>query len=353
MISFIVPAHNEQACLGRTLQAIHDSARAVAQRYEIIVADDASTDATAQIARQHDATVVTVKHRQIAATRNSGARAARGDRFFFIDADTVINPRAVAAALRAMDKGAVGGGAPAGFDKNEVVPLYMRLIAAFALVLPKLIAFSGGAFMFCTREAFHATGGFNERLYWSEEGSFALALKREGSFVGLWERVTTSGRRFRKISGLQMFAGGARMIFSPIKMFTQRTLVEKVWYDSNRADDDKMPNSFAVRISNGIAFLILLVMLSGPLWNFVPRSLTPLTTSVGKIRFAIGTFNCHVGLLFWPIGIVLAVNLLRQKRVAGSLQSFALIALCLWLAFSATDGVIRVWTFFARWLTNI
>src|SRR5687768_12884150 len=98
MISFIVPAHNEQACLGRTLQAIHDSARAVAQRYEIIVADDASTDATAQIARQHDATVVTVKHRQIAATRNSGARAARGERFFFIDADTVINPRAVAAA---------------------------------------------------------------------------------------------------------------------------------------------------------------------------------------------------------------------------------------------------------------
>ena len=26
MISFIVPAHNEQSCLGRTLQAIHESA---------------------------------------------------------------------------------------------------------------------------------------------------------------------------------------------------------------------------------------------------------------------------------------------------------------------------------------
>jgi hypothetical protein len=31
MISFIVPAHNEQACLGRTLQAIHESALAVNQ----------------------------------------------------------------------------------------------------------------------------------------------------------------------------------------------------------------------------------------------------------------------------------------------------------------------------------
>ena len=36
MISFIVPAHNEQASLGRTLEAIHKAARAVGQPYEII-----------------------------------------------------------------------------------------------------------------------------------------------------------------------------------------------------------------------------------------------------------------------------------------------------------------------------
>src|SRR5688572_25807884 len=103
MISFIVPAHNEQPGLGRTLQAIHDSARAVGQPYEVIVVDDASTDATAEVAGQHNAIVVPVNHRQIAATRNSGGRAARGDRLFFVDADTTINTRAVAAALRYMD----------------------------------------------------------------------------------------------------------------------------------------------------------------------------------------------------------------------------------------------------------
>lgn len=36
MISFIVPAHNEQACLPRMLQAIHESARSVGQPYEVI-----------------------------------------------------------------------------------------------------------------------------------------------------------------------------------------------------------------------------------------------------------------------------------------------------------------------------
>ena len=51
MISFIVPAHNEQSYLGRSLAAIHESAGVVGQPYEIIVVDDASTDATAAVAR--------------------------------------------------------------------------------------------------------------------------------------------------------------------------------------------------------------------------------------------------------------------------------------------------------------
>src|SRR5262245_25078766 len=138
MISFIVPAHNEQACLARTLQAIHDSARATGQSYEIIVVSDASTDATADIARQHNETVLSVNHRQIATTRNSGGGAANGERLFFVDADTTINPVAVASALQQMDKGAVGGGAPVWLGKEEVVPLYIRLIS-FLSIFAKLV----------------------------------------------------------------------------------------------------------------------------------------------------------------------------------------------------------------------
>src|SRR5436190_13026059 len=135
MISFIVPAHNEQASLGRTLEAIHKAARAVGQPYEIIVVDDASTDATPEIAAQNNARVVSVNHRQIAATRNSGARAAQGERLFFVDADTIVNSQAIVSALQAMDKGAVGGGGATWVDKSESVPLYARLsviLLAFA-----------------------------------------------------------------------------------------------------------------------------------------------------------------------------------------------------------------------------
>ena len=126
MISLIVPAHNEQASLGRTLEAIHKAARAVGQPYELIVVDDASTDATPEIAAQNNARVVSVNHRQIAATRNSGAHAAQGERLFFVDADTTIHSRALSSALRAMDKGAAGGAAPTRFD--AAAPLYAHLL---------------------------------------------------------------------------------------------------------------------------------------------------------------------------------------------------------------------------------
>ena len=350
MNSFVVPAHNEQACLPRTLQAIHESMRAVGQAYEIIVVDDASTDSTAEIARHHGARVVSVKHRQISATRNSGARAAAGERIFFIDADTTINPRAVAAALRAMDKGAVGGGAPMWIGKGEVMPLYIKVLALGGLIGPPLIGFTGGAFMYCTRAAFDATTGFSEKMFRGEEGFFAMELKRRGRFVVIWTPVLTSGRRFRKISAWQIVVGGIRTVLSPAKMITRRSVVASIWYDSNRADDDTMPNSWPVRICNGIALLLLLVLLCAPLWNFVPQSATPLSSPQGKFRFACAFYVCHVLLICWPLAGVLLCYLLQRKYWLEWMKLAAIFAFVLWQGWSATGCVITIWTQIGHWI---
>lgn len=350
MLSFIVPAHNEAAGLGRTLQAIRETARGVGQPHEIIVVDDASTDATAEIARQHNAIVVPVNHRQIAATRNSGARAAQGDRLFFVDADTTINPRAVAAAMRHMDRGAVGGGGPTLFAGS--VPLYVRLIAFVCILGTKLASFTGGAFMFCTRAAFQITGGFDERFYWAEEGTFALRLKRIGRFVVLWQPVLTSARRFRTLSGRQFPAFLARLVFSPSKTFTQRAAVEKIWYDSNRAEDGPGPGFPGGHIANGIILLIVLLLLTGPLWNLIPWSLTPWGSVLGKFRFMDGTFLCHAALVFWPLAIIIFVHLFRRRHWFEWLKLALLGAFCAWQAWGATRGVIWFWTWFYHWLAG-
>ena len=46
MISFIVPAHNEEAWVGRCVSCIHSGAESLGEPHEIIVVDDASSDAT-------------------------------------------------------------------------------------------------------------------------------------------------------------------------------------------------------------------------------------------------------------------------------------------------------------------
>src|SRR5258708_12427538 len=122
MISFVVPAYNEERYLAATLESIHAAARAVGEPYEIVVADDASTDATAAIAEEGGARVVRVEKRQIAATRNAGARAGTGNRLIFVDADTKVNEAVVRAALPAMDNAVVGCCAALLFDAPPKCP---------------------------------------------------------------------------------------------------------------------------------------------------------------------------------------------------------------------------------------
>jgi glycosyltransferase involved in cell wall biosynthesis len=87
MLSFVIPAYNEELLLGRTLEAIRTAAAASCEPFETIVVDDASTDRTAAIAAEHGARVIPVHFRQISRTRNAGARAAAGEFLLFVDAD--------------------------------------------------------------------------------------------------------------------------------------------------------------------------------------------------------------------------------------------------------------------------
>ena len=86
MISFIVPAYNEEAELPGTLHAIRSAA--AAYRHEIVLVNDGSTDATGAIGEEFGARVISIECRQIAAARNAGAAAARGNIFIFVDAES-------------------------------------------------------------------------------------------------------------------------------------------------------------------------------------------------------------------------------------------------------------------------
>ena len=194
MLSFVVPAFNEERALPATLEAIHGAARGLDVDYEIVVADDGSTDATAAVAASAGARVVPVAFRQIARTRNAGAAAARGDRLVFVDADTHIDRRVLAAAVAALDAGAAGGGATPTFE--EAAPGWARPMMAFVVTTMRWMRLAAGCFMFARRDAFEAAGGFDERHFAGEEVMLSLALRRQGRFVILRETVVTSARKF-------------------------------------------------------------------------------------------------------------------------------------------------------------
>lgn len=236
-ISFVVPAYNEEQLLPRCLDSIHLAARAVGEPYEIVVADDASTDATATVAEAHGARVVKVACRQIAGTRNAGARVTSGERLVFVDADTAIDEAVLRATLAALDAGAVGGGAGVAFD--GAVPLYARLVLWTTVRAFRLTKLAAGCFVFCRRDAFEAVGGFDERYFASEEVFLSQALKKEGRFVILREAVTTSGRKVRDYTGWQILGNLARLSVRGLKGLKSRQGLD-FWY-GQRKSDGKVP----------------------------------------------------------------------------------------------------------------
>jgi glycosyltransferase involved in cell wall biosynthesis len=229
MISFIVPAYNEEGELPGTLRAIHSAA--TGYEYEIVLVNDGSTDATAAIGEQFGARVISIERRQIAASRNAGARAARGDVFIFVDADTRIGPQHVRGAINALESGCVGGGSRLAFDGE--IPLWGKLIFHVFSTLYFGLNLGAGAFLFTTRENFFAAGGFDEIYFASEEVFFTVALKRLGKFTLLREPAITSGRKLRmyscwKILGRLLFL----MLRGPRGVMSRKKL--DLWYAGER-----------------------------------------------------------------------------------------------------------------------
>jgi len=235
LVSFIIPAWNEESVLGPTLEALSIARRDLAVPSEVIVADDGSTDRTAEIARQLGARVVSVHHRQISATRNAGAQAAQGDLLIFIDADTIVTPESVRAAVEAVHSGAVGGGCAIRFSGS--IPAYLRVLIPIEVWFARRMRIAFGCFLFSTRAAFEAVGGFDTGLYATEEVTLSLALRRQGEFVCLRQCVLTSGRKLRTHSTVEWCIQLYRVTFARNRCIGDRSAMD-VWYGERRADPD-------------------------------------------------------------------------------------------------------------------
>lgn len=205
--SIIVPAYNEERWLAKSLPAARHAMQQLSAPGELIVVDNNSEDATAEVARELGARVVFEPVNQISRARNAGAQAAGGDFYIFLDADTLLTPELLAATLTALESGrCCGGGAVVTMERSErrLGPgLFMLVVKAV-----QLQRVATGCYVFCRADAFDDIGGFSEKVFATEEYWFSLALKRWGRRRGMPfelledQTVVTSSRKFEDSNGV-------------------------------------------------------------------------------------------------------------------------------------------------------
>jgi rSAM/selenodomain-associated transferase 2 len=185
-LAVLIPALDEEETLRRNLPA------ALAATDEVVVSDGGSRDATARVARELGARVVSGPPGR-GPQLNRAAAATGADVLLVLHADTVLPPGAIEAVRTAVAAGAVGGGFLVRFDAEGLVYRLGERVANLRARVTRAPLGDHGQFV--TRAAFEELGGFRE---WPllEDLDFIRRLGRRGRVAVLPLRVTTSARRF-------------------------------------------------------------------------------------------------------------------------------------------------------------
>ncbi|MFE4360077.1 glycosyltransferase family 2 protein [Kitasatospora sp. NPDC056800] len=180
LVSVVIPLYND----ARTLPACLDAV--TAQTYpnlEIVVVDDASTDDSALVAEKYPCRLVRQERNAgPAETRNRGAREARGEIVFFLDADVGLSPTSVAAAVERLAADPETGSVCGITAKEPLLPTtrvgdyrilqsYYWRISSEGTVTPWFSALAA-----IRRSLFLDSGGLNPALRQTEEIDFGVRL---------------------------------------------------------------------------------------------------------------------------------------------------------------------------------
>ena len=267
-LSFVVPARNEEALIGETLESILASvarATGVPRRdlwlpgtsFEVIVADDASEDGTAAVVERFaDAGVRSVHFvgGTCAASRNAGAAASSGRVLCFVDADTLIPEEAVERILERHE------------NERRCLVLY-RLASrepgmrawlwwtfwGLARRLPLARAKAMPAFMSCDRAHFENHGPFYESWAIAEEWPLTVAAYRYQRARFLYDRSLTAHTSSRRME-LQPF-GYARTFLKWVSVvlfpWARTSLSDRVRHEPSPTAHGPRPTAHRGHASTG------------------------------------------------------------------------------------------------------
>jgi glycosyltransferase involved in cell wall biosynthesis len=238
--SIVIPAHDEERCLGECLASCRAAGDDYAGKVETIVVLNRCTDRTEDVAREAGARVVREDRRNLSAVRNAGARVAGGEFLLTIDADSRMAPTTLGEADKALSSGRyIGGGVPIRPERLSA-GIVLTGLALFLWLVPPGI--SAGLF-WCRRRDFEEIGGFDEGRTIAEDVDFALRLRAHGRRCGkrfgtLWcAPVVTSCRKFDRFGdwfALKMMLRNPLAVRNAIRSGNNTDLANRLFYDFRR-----------------------------------------------------------------------------------------------------------------------
>ncbi len=193
LISFVVPAYNEEALIASCLDAISAEIARAGHAAEIIVVNNNSTDRTRQIAASFaGVTIVDEPRRGLVQARRAGCLAARGRLVANIDADTMVPRGWLDTVVRefATSPGLVALSGPfIHYDVSRTVQIVVAVFYRFAFTTYLMVRFvfragsmmQGGNFV-VLKSALDAAEAFNPDFsFFGEDTELARRLSKVGS----------------------------------------------------------------------------------------------------------------------------------------------------------------------------
>jgi hypothetical protein len=180
VISVVIPVRNGAAHLRRCLSSIKANLQP-ADRVEIVVVDNGSSDGSAEIARGCGARVISLPDLKVGACRNAGAAAAGGGILAFIDADNEVAPgwlQTCVSAFQDPQMGAAGCQYRTPEGATWVQRIYDTLRAR--TTERRDVEWLAAGNLAVRRTVFDQIGGFDEQLEACEDVQLCQSVRQAG-----------------------------------------------------------------------------------------------------------------------------------------------------------------------------
>lgn len=179
MLSIIIPTFNEENYLSLLLKSIKNQDFGVPpESYEIILADAGSTDKTLEIAKEYGCKII--PGGLPAKGRNEGAKVAKGELLFFVDADAVLPDNFFEKSLSEFNNRnlEMASFCLVPLPKNWISSFLLNIFYNQPIVLLESALPHAAMGIFIKKEIFEKVGGFDEDVKLAEDHYLARRATR-------------------------------------------------------------------------------------------------------------------------------------------------------------------------------